>query len=199
MRIFPPPLSVTLLPPSMTSFEAVLLKTFAVEVRTIVVGFAPQLKVITPPFATAATNASPVQLAAVPVPTTVVGVDTSAAWPSAGTGALAPGLPAGGPSCGFVGGVVPDEPDVPDVPPLDDVGPPDVDDPPLVPPPTGSGVVVSAPELQAATVASAAHTTKTAEDFEPMLNGIAPLASAATAWLEHDVLMTHTGRARRKE
>ena len=87
MRIFPPPLSVTLLPPSMTSFVPLSLKTFAVDVRTIVTGSGPQSKVMTPPFATAATNASPVQLAGVPVPTTVVGDDTSSAWPSAGTAA----------------------------------------------------------------------------------------------------------------
>jgi hypothetical protein len=87
MRILPPPLRVTLLPPSMTSFGAVLLNTFAVCVRTIVTGSGPQSKVITPPFATAATKASPVQLAAVPVPTTVVGFDTSSARPSAGTSA----------------------------------------------------------------------------------------------------------------
>jgi hypothetical protein len=39
---------------------------------------------MTPPFATAATNASPVQLAGVPVPTAGVAADTSSAAPSAG-------------------------------------------------------------------------------------------------------------------
>ena len=39
----------------------------------MVTGSGPQSKVMTPPVATAATNASPVQLAGVPVPTTVVG------------------------------------------------------------------------------------------------------------------------------
>src|SRR5215510_14642195 len=109
MRTLPPPLSVTLLPPSITSLVPLSLKTFAVCVRTIVAGSGPQLKVMTPPLATAATNASPVQLAAVPVPTTDVGDDTSSAWPCAGTVAWPFGYPAGGPSCGFVG-VVPDVP-----------------------------------------------------------------------------------------
>src|SRR5438128_252063 len=36
MRVVPPPLSVTLLPPSMTSFVPLSLKTFAVDVTTIV-------------------------------------------------------------------------------------------------------------------------------------------------------------------
>src|SRR5689334_9237560 len=119
MRIFPPPLSVTLLPPSMTSFGAVLLKTFAVLVRTMVTGSAPQSKVMTPPFATAATTASPVQLAALPSPITVVGLDTSSACPSAGTVACPSGLPAAGPSCGAGGGgVVDDDPPLLGEPPL---------------------------------------------------------------------------------
>jgi hypothetical protein len=87
MRVVPPPLSVTLLPPSMTSFVPLSLKTFAVEVRTIVTGSGPQSNVMIPPFATAATNASPVQPAGVPVPMTVVGDDTSSACPAGGTGA----------------------------------------------------------------------------------------------------------------
>jgi hypothetical protein len=98
----------------------------------MVVGSGPHLKVITPPFATAATNASPVQLAGEPVPITVVGFDTSSACASGGTTALPSGFPAGGPSCGFVGGVV--------VPPL--VVAPEVP-PPLVPPP----LVPELPEL----------------------------------------------------
>src|SRR5882672_877710 len=102
MRTFPPPLRVTLLPPSMTSLVPLSLKTFAVDVRTIVTGSGPQLKVMTPPFATAATNASPVQLDAVPVPITVVGDDTSSGWPSGGIVACASAQPAGGPACGFV-------------------------------------------------------------------------------------------------
>jgi len=71
-----PPSSVTVLPPSMT-----VLRSFgiaSVAVTLIVAGSLPQLKVMTPPFATAALSASNVQLAAVPLPTTVVGLDTSA-------------------------------------------------------------------------------------------------------------------------
>src|SRR5256885_13368846 len=101
MRTFPSPLRVTLLPPSMTSLVPLSLKTFAVCARTIVTGSGPQSKVMTPPFATAATNASPVQPAALPVPTTVVGDDTSSAWPSAGGGAWAPGDPARGAARGL--------------------------------------------------------------------------------------------------
>src|SRR5664279_4025243 len=96
MRVVPPPLSVTLLPPSITSLVPLSLKTFAVEVRTVVTGSGPQLNVVMPPFATAATNASPVQLAGVPVPITVVGDDTSSACPSGGTVAWPSGQPAGG-------------------------------------------------------------------------------------------------------
>ena len=103
MRVVPPPLRVTLLPPSMTSFVPLSLNTFAVEVRTMVTGSGPQSKVMMPPSATAATNASPVQLSAVPFPMTVVGDETSSACPSAGTSACPSGHPAGGPSCGLVG------------------------------------------------------------------------------------------------
>src|ERR1017187_7332020 len=106
MRVVPPPLSVTLLPPSITSLVPLLLKTFAVLVRTMVTGSGPQLKVMMPPFATAFTNASPVQVWGSPVPMTVVGDDTSSACPSAGMTAWPSGEPAGGPSCGFVGGVL---------------------------------------------------------------------------------------------
>lgn len=65
MRRAPPPLSVTLPPPSRTT-SALVLRTLAVACITIVTGFGPQLKVITPPLATAATTAPDVQLAAVP-------------------------------------------------------------------------------------------------------------------------------------
>src|SRR5262245_34070245 len=111
----------------MTSFVPLSLKTFAVDVRTIVTGSGPQSKVIMPPFATAATNASPVQLAGLPVPMTVVGDDTSSAWATGGMGAWPSGQPAGGPSCGFVG-----------IPLLDDVLPEDddADDPPPPPDPS---------------------------------------------------------------
>jgi hypothetical protein len=69
--------------------------TFIVAVTGIVTGAQPQLNVMTPPFATAASSAANVQLPAVPSPTTVVGFETSAGWPPAGTPAVhAPGLPA---------------------------------------------------------------------------------------------------------
>jgi hypothetical protein len=63
----------------------------------------PQSKVTTPPRATAATKASLVQLAGVPFPTTVVGLEVSSARASAGTSQWPAGLPAGGPVLGSVG------------------------------------------------------------------------------------------------
>src|SRR5262245_7199669 len=126
MRISPPPLRVTLLPPSMTSFVPLSLNTFAVDVITIVTGSGPQSNVMIPPLATAATKASPVHPAGEPDPITVVGDDTSSAWPAGATVAWPSGQPAGGPSWGFVG---PPPVDVP--PPV--VVPPDEPDPPPFP------------------------------------------------------------------
>jgi hypothetical protein len=162
MRVVPPPLSVTLLPPSMTSFVPLSLNTFAVDVSTTVAGLGPQSNVMMPPFATAATTASPVQLAGVPVPTTVVGTETSSAWPSFGTTAWPSGLPAGGPSCTAAGGVTGDG-----VPPDVD-GPPEVDgSPPLVPPLDPGGAVVPPSELlHAAAVASARNANSAAVEQE---------------------------------
>src|ERR1043165_2504478 len=73
MRDVPPPLSVTVPPPSITV-------SFAVEicdVTVIVTGAAPQLKTTVPPPATAVRSAASVQLAAEPSPTVVVGADVS--------------------------------------------------------------------------------------------------------------------------
>jgi hypothetical protein len=63
-----------------------------------VTGSGPHEKVITPPLATAATNASLVQLSFVPLPTTVRGLETFASTPSVGIAHWPLGLPAGGPS-----------------------------------------------------------------------------------------------------
>src|SRR5262245_51175676 len=104
MRTFPPPLSVTLSPPSITMSGPVSLKIFAVASIVMITGSFPQSNVMMPPPATAATTAALVQLAAVPSPTTVVGDDTSASSASGGTAQLPSGLPAGGPSSGFVCG-----------------------------------------------------------------------------------------------
>ena len=73
-------------PPSMTVF--LLVGRFMVAVIAMVTGALPQLKVMTPPLATAVLSALNVQLAAVPVPITEVGLETSAGWPVAGTPAL---------------------------------------------------------------------------------------------------------------
>lgn len=116
-------------------------------------GAGPQLNVMTPPAATAAMNASLVQLAGVPVPTTVRGLATLSGCASAGTAQLPFGLPAAGPVSGFVGGSpllvlpllvpLPLEPLVPLAPlddaPLDDA-PLDDDGSPLLP-------LLLAPEL----------------------------------------------------
>src|SRR5450432_111421 len=70
---------------------------FLVAVIGMVTAPLPQMKVMTPPEVTAALSALNVQLAAVPVPTTVVGFETSAGFPFVGTPALQEplGLPAG--------------------------------------------------------------------------------------------------------
>jgi hypothetical protein len=61
-----------------------LIGRFIVAVIGMVTGAHPQLNVMTPPLVTAALSALKVQLAEVPLPTTVVGLDTSAACPAAG-------------------------------------------------------------------------------------------------------------------
>ena len=134
----PPPLKVTLLPPSITIFGPLSLKIFAVSVIVIVIGAAPQSKVMIPPCATAATKAAPVQLAGVPLPTTWVGFELSSAWASAGTAQAPFGLPAGGPSFGFVFGLPPAPALVPEVAPFAPFAPfvppgPEAPEPPPTP------------------------------------------------------------------
>src|SRR6187455_1175087 len=94
MRTAPPPSRVILRPPSMTVF--LVDGTFSVAVTGIVTGFAPQLNVMVPPAVTAACSALNVQLAAVPVPTTVVGLEVLTACALVGTPAAHDpfGLPA---------------------------------------------------------------------------------------------------------
>ena len=67
--VVPPPLSVTFPPPSSTT-RWLVFATVAVAVMVIVTGSGPQLNVMTPPAATAATTAADVQLAGVPFPIT---------------------------------------------------------------------------------------------------------------------------------
>ena len=105
MRCWPWPSSATLPAPSITIFGPVSLKILAVSVSLIVTGSGPHANVITPPRATAATNAALVQLAAVPSPTTVVGVELSSGAASAGIAQWPSGLPAGGPSAGLASGL----------------------------------------------------------------------------------------------
>jgi len=95
-------LRFSLPPPSITILGPVLFTIFAVAVSVIVTGSWPQLNVMTPPLATAATTASPVQLALVPEPTTVRGLELSSACASAGGVHVPSGFPAAGPSCGLV-------------------------------------------------------------------------------------------------
>ena len=70
-------------PPSMT--VSTLFGRFIVAVTGIVTGALPQLNVTIPPRVTAAFSAENVQLAAVPFPTTVVGLETFAGWALAGS------------------------------------------------------------------------------------------------------------------
>src|SRR5271157_1846317 len=70
MRVVLPPESVTSPPPSITMSCIESLKTFAGRVSVMVNGAVPPLKTIFPPEATAAMNASGVQLSGVPVPIT---------------------------------------------------------------------------------------------------------------------------------
>src|SRR5437588_326640 len=71
MRSLPPPSSVIWLPPSI-----VTLANFAGSraLPSVIVALPPQSNVIAPPFASALFSAASVQLAAVPVPTTVAPV-----------------------------------------------------------------------------------------------------------------------------
>src|SRR5882672_10173355 len=74
-----------------------LVGTFSVAVTGIVTAPLPQLKVMIPPAVTAVRSEANVQLAAVPVPTTVVGFEVPAGTPLAGMPVLHDpfGLPAG--------------------------------------------------------------------------------------------------------
>ncbi len=83
IRILPPPLSVTLPPPSSTIWWLVF-TTLAVAVMVIVTGFGPQLNVITPPLATALTTLVDVQPAGLPLPMTIPGLPVSTARAAGG-------------------------------------------------------------------------------------------------------------------
>ena len=63
--------------------------TFAVAVIVMIAGLGPQLKVMTPPLATALTTAAEVQLAGVPVPMTWFGSLVTTASPAGGTRRMA--------------------------------------------------------------------------------------------------------------
>src|SRR5450631_2892844 len=124
---------------------------FMVAVIGMVTAPPPQLKVMTPPFPTAVLSAVNVQLAAVPVPITLVGLDTSAGCPLAGTPALHDpfGLPAWpAPPPVPVVPPVPGVPPVPVVPPLAWPAAPPLDPPlPVVPPLAWPAVPPVAPTL----------------------------------------------------
>lgn len=72
------------------------MKTRAVACMGMVTGLGPQLKTMIPPWATAATSASEVQLCGVPFPITWAGLDVLTARASAGTEAFPLGLPGRG-------------------------------------------------------------------------------------------------------
>src|SRR4051812_32674736 len=92
------PSRVTLLPPSMTVLT--LVGRFMVAVIGMVTGEAPQLNVMTPPRVTAVFRAAKLQLAALPVPTTVVGCETSTGCALDGSGELQLERVPGGPPVG---------------------------------------------------------------------------------------------------
>src|SRR5436190_11673129 len=119
----PRPSRVIFRPPSMTVF--LVDGTVSVDVIGIVTAPAPQLNVMTPPAVTAVCSALNVQLAAVPVPTTVVGLEVLAACARLGTPALHEPF-------GFPAFHVPVLPAVPVLPPLPVA--PDVPALPVVPP-----------------------------------------------------------------
>jgi hypothetical protein len=133
-------------------------------------GALPQLKVMTPPSVTAALSSLNVQLAAVPVPTTVVGLDVSAGFPCEGMPALhePSGLPALAvlPLSGLV------------VPPLSGVA---------VPPPSGvvapplSGVAVPPPSAVAVPPLSGATAPPpSAVTVGPSAPGVVPSPALAS-------------------
>ncbi len=93
MRELPPPLSVMRPPPSMV----VSWLTGTSLPTVMVAGVAPQENVTTPPAATAARKAASVQLAALPLPTTVFGCEVSTGC--AGTVQVAPGGGGSAASC----------------------------------------------------------------------------------------------------
>src|SRR5262249_37330210 len=99
MRRWPPPLSVTLPPPSSTMRDPLALRTLAVAFIAMTTGWGPRENVMPPRGATAATTASEVQLAGVPLPITRVGCEVSTARASAGTAARPFGFPAAGSDC----------------------------------------------------------------------------------------------------
>src|ERR1700729_1889116 len=93
MRRFPPPLRVTFPPPSSTTWWLVF-TTLAVAAMVIVTGLGPQLKVMTPPSATACTTAADVHPAGGPSPITWSGWLGWTGRPAAGPAAGPSGLPA---------------------------------------------------------------------------------------------------------
>src|SRR3954447_9190921 len=124
----PPPSRVIFRPPSITVFFVD--GTFSVAVTRIVTGSGPQLKVMTPPAVTAACRALKVQLAAVPVPTTAVGLLVLTACAFAGT--PAPHDPFGLPAFHVLLPALPPVPVVPADPPVpvEPPRPPEPVDPP---------------------------------------------------------------------
>ena len=80
MRVVPPPLSVTLPPPSITVSCSMLCS----DVTVMVIGAGPQSNVTTPPLASAAWSAPSVHPPGTPWPTTALGDDVSTGWIGAG-------------------------------------------------------------------------------------------------------------------
>ncbi len=134
-------------PPSITVLVSVL--RFKVDVTSMVTGAVPQSKVMTPPWVTAVFSDANVQLAAVPVPTTVAGCDVSAGCARAGRAVLhdpwgLPGCIAAPPSAVPPAGTPPSEVLPVEVPPSEsELEPPELEASELVEP-----ELVAPPELE---------------------------------------------------
>jgi hypothetical protein len=142
----------------------VVVGTFRVAVTAMVTGAVPQLKVMTPPLVTAVESALNVQLPVVPLPTTVVGFDTSAGWPPAG-------IPAEHLPLGFPGIVVPPSDVVPPLDVLPELVPPVL--PAVVPPVEVDPLEVAPPDVAPPDVAPLLELVP--PEVAPVLETLLPL------------------------
>jgi hypothetical protein len=132
-----------------------------VAVTGMVTGLAPQSNVMMPPLLRAACRAANVQLAAVPEPTTLVGLEVSTSWASPGRVSVVHepfGFPADG-----------NAPESPDVVPDDEPDPPELPDEPLLAP----ELELLLPELE--------PLAPELEPLDPVLPELEPLAEPSVS------------------